>query len=43
MKWQELTNQEQIYFYWDYCATLPENEQISFLEFDEMMQGFTFE
>ncbi len=42
MKWEELDNQSQVYLYWDYCATTPENEQISFSEFDEMMQGFTF-
>ena len=43
MKWEELDNQSQIYLYWEYCAAAPENEQISFSEFDEMMQGFTFE
>ena len=44
-EWNELTNQEQIYLYWDYCANIPDcdEEPISFSEFDEMMQGFTFE
>lgn len=42
-QWEELDNQTQIYLYWDYCAATPENEQVSFLEFDRMMQGFTFE
>lgn len=41
--WEDLNDQEQIYMYWEYCAATPENEQISFSEFDEMMQGFTFE
>lgn len=41
MKWEQLDNQTQIYLYWDYCAATPETEQISFSEFDEMMQGFT--
>lgn len=41
--WNELTNQEQIYLYWEYCAATPETEQISFSEYDEMMQGFIFE
>lgn len=43
MKWEEFDNQTQIYLYWEYCANVPENEQILFSEFDEMMQGFTFE
>ena len=43
MKWEELDNQSQIYLYWDYCAETPETEQISFSEFDEMMQGIYFE
>ena len=42
MKWEELDNQTQIYLYWDYCLATPETDQISFSEFDEMMQGFTF-
>ena len=41
-EWNELTNQEQIYLWWDYNAANPD-EQVSFFEFDEMMQGFTFE
>jgi len=43
MKWEQLDNQSQIYLYWDYCAATPETEQISFSEFDEMMQGIYFE
>ena len=43
MKWEEFDNQTQIYLYWDYCAATPETEQISFSEFDEMMQGIYFE
>lgn len=41
--WEDLSDQEQIYLYWDYCAAVPEDEQISFSEYDEMMRGFTFE
>ena len=43
MKWEQLDNQSQIYLYWDYCAATPETEQISFSEFNEMMQGVYFE
>ena len=42
MKWEEMDNQTQIFLYWDYCAAIPETDQISFEEFNEMMQGFTF-
>lgn len=41
--WEDLTDQEQIYLYWDYCAATPETEQISFSEYNEMMTGFIFE
>lgn len=43
MKWEQLDNQSQIYLYWEYCATIPETEQISFSEYAEMMAGFIFE
>ena len=41
-EWNELSNQDQVYLWWEYNADVPENEEISFQEFDEMMQGFTF-
>lgn len=41
-EWNQLTDQEQIYLYWEYCAS-NDDKKISFFEFDEMMQGFTFE
>jgi hypothetical protein len=37
--WEDLTDQAQIYMYWEYCASLPETDQITFQEFDEMMTG----
>lgn len=40
--WEDLSDQEQIYLWWGYNAANPENE-ISFSEYDEMMQGFIFE
>lgn len=40
--WEDLTDQEQVYMWWDYNTANPENE-ISFSEFDEMMAGFIFE
>lgn len=40
--WEDLTDQEQVYMWWDYNAANPENE-ISFSEFNEMMVGFIFE
>ena len=40
MKWENLNDQAQIYLYWEYCAANPENE-ISFSEFNEMMEGLT--
>lgn len=43
MKWEQLDNQSQIYIHWEYCASLPETDQISFSGFDEIMQGLTFE
>ena len=36
--WYNLSDQEQIYLYWEYNASLPENDQISFSEFDKMMR-----
>lgn len=44
MKWEKLSNQAQVYFYWEYCANIPDadEEPISFSEFDEMMTGFFF-
>lgn len=42
LMWEDLDDQTQINLYWDYCAATPKTEQISFSEFDEMMQGFTF-
>lgn len=43
MKWEQLDNQSQVYLYWEYYATIPETERISFSEYAEMMAGFTFE
>lgn len=40
-EWNELTDQEQVYMYWGYIESTDEN--ISFSEFDEMMQGIYFE
>ena len=40
--WEDLTDQEQVYMWWDYNAANPD-EPVSFLTFDEMMTGFTFE
>ena len=39
--WEDLNDQEQVYLWWDYNASNPE-EPVSFSVFDEMMQGFTF-
>lgn len=39
--WEDLSDQEQVYLWWDYNAANPENE-ISFSEYDKMMQGFIF-
>ena len=41
MEWKEMDYQTQIYLYWEYCASISENEQISFQEFDEMMQNLS--
>ena len=41
-EWKELDSQTQIYLYWEYCAANSETE-ISFSEFEEMIQGITFE
>ena len=40
-EWNELTDQEQVYMYWGYIESA--DEEISFSEFDEMMQGIPFE
>lgn len=37
MKWEELTNEQQIRIFWNAGI---EDDTISFDEFDEMMQGF---
>lgn len=42
MKWEELTNEQQIRIFWA-MGIEDDNNVISFQEFDEMMQGFTFE
>ena len=39
--WEDLTDQEQVYMWWEYNAANP-NDEISFSEFDEMMQEFVF-
>lgn len=41
-EWNELTDEEQVRLWWEYDAANPE-EEISFSEFDEMMQGIYFE
>lgn len=38
MNWNELTDQEQIYMYWNYVDSLDEDENISFQDFDAMMR-----
>ena len=40
--WEDLTDQEQVYMWWDYNFANPD-DPISFPTFNEMMQGFTFE
>lgn len=35
MNWNLMSDYEQVYLWWDYCA---DNEEISFQEFDEMMR-----
>lgn len=40
--WEDLSDQEQVYLWWDYNAENPENP-VSFSTFDEMMKGFIFE
>ena len=40
--WEDLTDQEQVYMWWDYNAANPD-DPVSFPIFNEMMQGFTFE
>ena len=40
--WEDLTDQEQVYMWWDYNFANPD-DPVSFPTFDEMMQGFTFE
>lgn len=40
-EWDELTDMEQVYMWWEYNAS--SEEEISFSEFDEMMQGIYFE
>ena len=45
-KWEDLSNEEQIYLYWQYSSDSDlrnDDKPISFSEFSEMMQGFTFE
>jgi hypothetical protein len=40
-EWNELTDEEQVRLWWEYDAN--SEEEISFSEFDEMMQGIYFE
>ena len=46
--WEQLSDQEQIYLYWEYCCGPcynPEKqdvEPIPFEQFDETMKGFVF-
>lgn len=35
--WNKLTDQEQVYLWWEYNAANPDNE-ITFTEFNEMIQ-----
>lgn len=39
-EWNELTDEEQIRLWWEYNIS---EEEISFSEFNEMMQGIYFE
>lgn len=41
-EWNELTDEEQVRLWWEYDAANSE-EEISFSEFNEMMQGIYFE
>lgn len=40
-EWNELTDEEQVRLWWEYDTN--SEEEISFPEFDEMMQGIYFE
>lgn len=40
-EWSELTNEEQVQLWWEYNAN--SEEEISFSEYNELMQGFIFE
>ena len=44
MEWEKLTSEQQVRIYWDYQASIldPDEQGISFSEFDEMMQGYIF-
>ena len=44
MEWENLTSEEQVRIYWDYQANIldPDEDGISFSDFDEMMQGYIF-
>ena len=42
MKWENLTNQEQVYLYWQYLDEC-DDDPISFSEFDELMKGITIQ
>ena len=44
MLWEKLSDEAQIYKYWEYCANIPDYDEapISFSEFSEMMTGFVF-
>lgn len=40
MKWNEMTDQEQVYLWWEFQAGQSEDEEpITFEDFDEMMRG----
>lgn len=38
MKWTEFDDQTQVYMWWEYNSMVPETDQISFQEYDEMMR-----
>ena len=46
-EWENLSEEEQVYLYWEYCSNKDDmflkssDEPISFSEFSKMMQGFT--
>ncbi len=38
INWDELTDAEQIYLFWEYQANTDEDDPMTFEEFDELMR-----